>query len=452
MSLRMRPPRMRHFDVLIVGASGYTGTHLAEYLLRNYAPKEGDEIVFGLAGRNMNRLVELHKRLRSVRPDPWVWGIQLVTVDILNEASVNAAVRKATVVASVVGPYDEFGETLVRACVENGTHYVDITGETPFIQDMIDRYHLQAVAMDTFIVPSCGFDSIPSDLGTHLLALHAEEEFGAKLGNVRCYLTGGRDSSLLEDSPGADGAVVRPGAGTLLSLLGVMSTVRGWKALLDPFVLCDQTDLRRYSKRRARHPLLSLLPGYDGRMRRKKWIAHFPMALVNEKTVRRSSVLLHELYGPNFEYREAFATDNALVAVGISLAAALLYLITMIPGVAFLCRRFLVPPSSQTPPLRTDDYKPGNFRFELIAETDEDEPETIRARVEGVDDAGFSETSKMMGEAAVALAIERNRIVEDSGMSGGVVTPAVLGITLIQRLRVAGMKLSISKPPKKKRK
>jgi short subunit dehydrogenase-like uncharacterized protein len=309
----------------------------------------------------------------------------------------------------------QHGRELVGACSERGTHYCDLTGEVPFVRDTIDRNHARAVETGAKIVTSCGFDSIPSDLGTLVVATHAR----APLKWVKFFAG--------ESSGGVSG-------GTIASILGIAEAMRTdpkiRRLAFDPYALDPQ-------------------PGHDGpdgpdsfKVRfdedLEMWTGPFVMAAINTRIVRRSNALSDHAYGPSFRYTEAMsfgrgpkgmARATAMTAgIGAFMGAV------SIPAARALLEKTLLPAPGEGPSKEARDK--GFFVIRFIAQTDEPAPRRITARVEGKSDPGYGETAKMLGESAMCLARDGAVLPK----RGGVLTPATaMGMRLVERLRTAGM-------------
>jgi short subunit dehydrogenase-like uncharacterized protein len=435
----------REYDVVLYGASGWTGQFAARYLVDNYLPW-GAPVRWALGGRDRKKLEALLERLAREVPAraAEIRGVPLVVFDALGDyAAVLKAARETAVIASVAGPYAEFGEPVVRACVEAGSHYVDITGETPWIGEMIDRYDSEARAKGAFIVPSCGFDSVPSDL-LSLVCVQALRAKGLRPGSVRAYLNSFASNNMPVTWDGP-----KPGGGTIASLLGFVEKGQ-LTAMSDPYFLVRGApgsaagELAKARSRKDAGKLPPLRPGYDGALQsRNRWTTHFLMAWINEKTVRRSAFLLK--YGAEFSYAEGLAVGNPFFALVVAVLMWLLYAVLALPGGTRMLRRVL-PQGSQTPPPRPAQYNPGHFEFVAVAES-VPEPGQAPTRVHGTffgpGDGGYTETSKMLLESALTLAFDLEAVKRSSGFAGGVLTPAVLGDKLVQRLRAKHMRIEV---------
>lgn len=170
---------MAEFDIIIYGASGFTGKLIAEYVNANYSSRS-----WAMAGRNTDKLAAVRDELGLPADIP------LIEADAAALESLDAMVRRADVIVSTVGPYQLYGEDLIAACARQGADCVDLCGEPPFMWDMIDKYDAQARETGARIVHSCGFDSVPFDMGVYFLQAAAQERFGAPLQDVKCRVRG----------------------------------------------------------------------------------------------------------------------------------------------------------------------------------------------------------------------------------------------------------------------
>ncbi len=412
------PPRSeRPYDIVLWGATGFTGRLVADYLVR----RQGPALRLALAGRNRDKLERVRADLRSAGPA--AAALPLVLADADDPASLEALADSARAVCTTVGPYAKHGRALVDACAGRGTHYCDITGEVPFVRESIDRNHERARATGARIVHCCGFDSIPSDLGVYMVYDHARRLQGAKLGDVQFFVgetkgsfSGGTVASLLHL---VDAAVRDPALRRLLADPYALSPDRGREPALG-----DERDQRgvRYSDEL------------------KAWTAPFLMASVNTRVVRRSNALLDYAYGDRFRYREAMSLPPG--PKGAVAAAAVTGGLAGFLGVAAFgpARKLLerVLPAPGEGPSK-EQREAGYFRARIVAATDArggGEPARIRGLVEGTSDPGYGETAKMLSEAALCLALEGDELEAP----GGVLTPAsCFGMRLVERLRSAGM-------------
>jgi len=397
------PTTDRKFDIVVMGASGFTGQLVVEYLARHYPP--GAPLRWALAGRNRQKLegiVGVHFKANEKPP--------VLVVDSQDAASLRSLARDTRVVLTTVGPYARYGSELVAACVEAGTHYCDLAGETQWIRRMLDRHHEAARNSGAIIVPSCGFDSIPSDLGVFFLQQQATARFGAP-----CVVI---DLLVRNIKGGASG-------GTFASMLNAIEEAQKdrkvARILADPYGLNPQGE-REGPDGRDQH-------GVRYHEEAAVWTAPFVMAAINTRIVRRSNALLDYRYGREFRYSEATATgpgpggwwSSAVMTGGLA---------GFMIGCSFdftrsrIIRKLLPAPGKG--PSRAQ-RESGYFDLQLIGKTKNGE--VLRARVTGDRDPGYGSTSKMLSESALCLAQDPLEI------TGGFWTPAsAMAEPLIARL------------------
>ncbi len=402
----------RELDVVVFGATGFVGRLVAGYL----AQSSPAGVRIGLAGRSEQRLAGVRAGLG---PAAAAWP--LLVADSADPASLAALARATRVVATTVGPYRRQGIPLVEACASAGTDYADLTGEVLFMRESIDRCHEVAAGTGARIVHSCGFDSIPSDLGVLLLHQAARAD----------------DAGELEDTTLAVTALWGGlSGGTLASAIGQLAEIRasaGSRRLAgDPYTL---------SPDRAAEPDL-------GPQRELDWVTYdrglgmwagpFFMAGVNTRVVRRSNALQGWAYGRRFRYREVTGLGAGPAAPVLAGGLAVASRVAM-AGLAFGPSRALLgsflPRPGQGPGERT--RRNGFFRIQIHTRT----AAGVRylARAEATGDPGYAATSVMLGESALALALDRDRLPDRAG----VLTPATaIGGVLASRLTAAGQTLT----------
>ena len=397
----------RELDIVVFGATGFVGKLTAEYLT-NHAP-EGIRI--GLAGRSQEKLEQVRSELGKDWPT--------IVADSSDPASMKALAERCRVVATTVGPYRKYGMPLVEACAAAGTDCIDLTGEPLFIRESIDRCHAQAEQSGARIVHCCGFDSIPSDLGVWLLHQEAGE-----LAETTYVLKGARG--------GASG-------GTIDSMTTMIDEVRSdsekRKLLFDPYSLSPDRDAEPEF---GRQPDIAL-PTHDEHL--GEWLGPFVMAAINTRVVRRSNALQDWAYGRGFRYRETMAMGSG--PVGLAKATALVGGLgavagtLAVPPVRSALGRF-IPSAGEGP---SDEARAkGFFKTEIHARTPSGERYVCRIEAQG--DPGYAATAVMFGEAALCLALDRDRLPDRAG----VLTPATaMDGALVERLRAAGQTYEVSK-------
>lgn len=371
-------------DLVLFGATGFTGALTAEYLAA-HAPAGAR---WGLAGRNHAKLTALRDRL----------GVDaaLLTADVDDPASMRRIAESARVVISTVGPYVRFGEPLVAACAQAGTDYVDITGEPEFVDRMYLRYHGTAERTGARLVHACGFDSVPHDLGALFTASQFPPEAAIRM---RGYVS----------ARGAFSGGTFESAVTALSRFRQASTVHAERRRAEP----------AGAGRRVR--AVAGRPGYDRAV--DAWV--LPLPTIDPQIVVRSARAL-DRFGPDFSYSHFLAVRSPLVAAGVGAGAAGVFALAQVPASRRLLLRLR--PSGAGP--AAERRAAGRFRVRFLATG---AGRTVATEVTG-GDPGYGETSKMLAESALCLAFDPlPRTV------GQVTTAVAMGDALRERLQRAGI-------------
>ena len=405
----------REFDIVVFGASGFVGRLTADYLAA-HAPSD---LRIALGGRSAERLTRVREELGEVAAD---WPV--VVADTSDEDAVRALAGSTRVVATTVGPYARYGLPLVAACAESGTHYADLTGEVLFVRDSLDRYADVARGSGARIVHSCGFDSVPSDLGVLLLAEQARADGEGTLESTTLVVRSMRG--------GISGGTIDSGRAMAQAIAADRSLA---KVMVDPYALSPDRDAEPDAG-----------PAPDAvRIRRDAsvgaWVGPFVMAPYNTRVVRMSNALQDWSYGRTFRYREAMAYgDDALAplrAVGVSAGVAV-----GIAGLAFGPTRAILDRFLPAPGEGPDEETRTNGGFDIEIRTRTTSGAAYRAVVSAQGDPGYAATSVMLGESALALAVDAADLPERTG----VLTPASgIGVRLAERLRLAGFTLDVER-------
>lgn len=401
----------KKYDVVLYGASGFVGRQTVAYFAQ-YAQAQGRSLRWAVAGRSAEKLAAV----KAACGDGTI-NAGVVVADAQDAAALDALARDATVVLSTAGPFALYGSELVAACVKHGTHYVDITGETPWVRQLIDRHHAAAAKSGTRIIPFCGFDSIPSDIGTWLLTQAMQQQFGERCQSVKASFS------------------VRGGlnGGTLASVLNIMGSGQA-KSFADPFLLNPQGG-RPVNVAAHRDPIG---PHKDSDF--QTWLAPFFMGPINTRVVRRSAALLG--YGDDFHYQEYLRMGSGLLsaaaATSLSMGMATSQLALSLRPVRAMAK-LLAPGPGEGPSERSMNQ--GSFRCDLIGKSAQGH--TVRATIADKGDPGNRATTKMVCESALCLALNQDQL--PGGKSwGGILTPASgLGEVLVARLRNASMTLDV---------
>jgi short subunit dehydrogenase-like uncharacterized protein len=402
----------RRFDLVLFGATGFTGRLVAEYLARQTA---GTSLVWALGGRNVGKLEKVRAALAEI--DAACADLAIVEADALDAAAMARVANETRVVCTTVGPYAQYGAPLVAACVKAGTHYCDLTGEVPFIRASIDMNHEDAQRTGARIVHCCGFDSVPSDLGTLFLQRELTERCGAPARQV---------TALFGETSGAFSG------GTVASLLGIIDAAaqdRETRRLLgDPHGL-DPAGGPRSAAKDVRGP------GWDRVLKRPT--APFIMAAINTRIVRRSHALMGYPWGEDFVYDERMSLPRSAggvaAALGITGAVVGFVAATQVPALRKQIEKRLPQPGEGPD---ADARARGHWTVRLHGES---AGTTLIATVGDRLDPGYAGTAKILGEAARCLADD------ELASGGGVLTPAsAMGEALIERLIGAGVRFDVT--------
>lgn len=403
----------RPYDLLLWGATGFTGQLVAEYLLRHEGV--GKAVRWALGGRNAQKLEQVRLALAAL--DPAARDLPLVLADAHDPHSLQELAGSARVICSTVGPYGRYGSELVAACVASGTHYCDLTGEAPWMAEMIARHHEAAQAAGARIVHACGYDSLPSDLGALLARRALQDRTGRIPPSVRMYVRNTKG--------GFSG-------GTVASMMTLMQDQRSSPAVRK--IMWDAYSLLPPGAGRGPKDVRDIVPAqFDAAA--GAWVAPFFMAPSNAKVVRRTVALQDPQGNVGHSYTEVMHCGPGLrgwmaaQAITAAMGATLLALSTQL-GRAVAGP--LLPEPGEGPD--EDAREAGHFRCDVVAR---DGNETARVVVRGNRDPGYGATSGMLAEAALCLALDHLQT------PCGVVTPAVaLGDALIGRLPRAGVTLA----------
>jgi len=386
----------KSLDVVIYGATGFTGKLVVEYMQENYGNDES--VSWAIAGRSEEKLKAVSEDLKIGSNVPHL------LVDSNDTDSIESMVKQTKCVLTTVGPYQLYGAKILQQCVIHGVDYVDLCGEPGWMHEMINEYSNQAKETGARIVFSCGFDSIPFDLGVYFLQKEVIAQHGQPAPNVR-----GRVRAMNGEFSG----------GTAASLGATMASLKEkpelFEVLISPFALSNGftgPEQAQDSK-----------PVYDAKL--ETWVAPFFMAPINTKNVHRSNVLMDHLYGEDFCYNEMW-----IQGPGEEGKAAAEFVASMNPLAD-------APAPGEGPSKESRD----NGNYDVLFCADLADGSTIQAAVSGDLDPGYGSTSKMIAESAICLVKECPELV------GGIYTPApAMGEKLIARLQAnAGLDFRFEK-------
>lgn len=384
------------FDLVVHGATGFTGRLVVEYLLRRYPAGSG--LRWAMGGRNAAKLAAVRDELGAPADTP------LVVTDTGNPASLQALMEQARLVLTTVGPYQLYGNELVAACASAGVDYVDLCGEPAWMRQMIDAHEAAARASGARIVFSCGFDSIPFDLGVFMLQREMQARFGQPAQRVR-----GRVRKMKGTFSGGTAASLKATMAAAAAQPGVLDLLR------NPFSLTPGFEGPRQPS--GSKPMVDEVLGL--------WVAPFVMAAINTRNVHRSNFLLGHAYGADFVYDEMMVTGAGEKGEALANAVAADKSLGADDG-----------PKPGEGPSREE--RESGFYDVLFIGTDT-AGHSLRVGVKGDRDPGYGSTSKMITEAAVCL------LQDAPDTPGGIWTTApAMGDALIARLKAnAGLSFTV---------
>jgi len=386
----------KSFDVVIYGATGFTGKLVVEYMQEKYGNDE--DVSWAIAGRSKEKLIAVSEDLKVGSNVPHLLA------DSNDTDSIVSMVQQAKCVLTTVGPYQLYGANILQQCVIHGVDYVDLCGEPGWMHEMINEHAEQAKETGARIVFSCGFDSIPFDLGVYFLQKEVIARHGQPASNVR-----GRVRAMNGEFSG----------GTAASLGATMASLKEkpelFEVLVNPFALSNGftgPEQAQDSK-----------PIYDDKL--ETWVAPFFMAPINTKNVHRSNALMDHLYGEDFCYNEMW-----IQGPGEEGKTAAEFVGSMNPLAD-------APAPGEGPSKESRD----NGNYDVLFCADLADGSTLHAAVSGDMDPGYGSTSKMIAESAICLVKECPHLI------GGIYTPApAMGEKLIARLQAnAGLDFRLEK-------
>lgn len=388
----------KEFDIIIWGATGFTGRLVAEYIFKNYS---SEKLNWAIAGRDKKKLINVRDEIADE-------NIPIIIADSFDEVSLTKMTQKTKVICSTVGPYSKYGSLLVKSCIKTNTHYCDLAGEAQWIRKIVDTYHQEAKNQKTRIVNSCGFDSIPSDIGVYFIHKNLPD-INIKLDKISMRVSGFKGSL---------------SGGTYASMNNIIteaskdSLIR--KILTNPYGLNPEGQRSGPDKR----DLNKVKYDEDS----KSWIAPFMMAGINTKIVRRSNALSNYSYGKNFTYDESVMTGDGFRG-RIRAIISVLPLIFLSAKPGSLLKRifnFFSPKPGQGP--NENERENGYYSMRFYIRYNDKSRALVR--VTGDRDPGYGSTSKMLAESAICLSKDS---LKDTY---GVITPSIaMGDQILDRLQ-----------------
>jgi len=388
----------KEFDIIIWGATGFTGRLVAEYIFKNYS---SGKLNWAIAGRDKKKLINVRDKIADE-------NIPLIIADSFDEVSLTKMTQRTKVICSTVGPYSKYGSLLVKSCIKTNTHYCDLAGEAQWIRKIVDTYHQEAKNKKIRIVNSCGFDSIPSDIGVYFIYKNLPD-VNIKLDKISMRVSGFKGSL---------------SGGTYASMNNIITEASKdrliGKILTNPYGLNPEGQRSGPDKR----DLNKVKYDEDS----KSWIAPFMMAGINTKIVRRSNALSNYSYGKNFTYDESVMTGDGFRG-RIRAIISVLPLIFLSAKPGSLLKRifnFFTPKPGQGPNKNERENGYYSMRFYIRY----NDKSRALVRVTGDRDPGYGSTSKMLAESAICLSKDS---LKDTY---GVITPSIaMGDQILDRLQ-----------------
>ncbi|KAJ5083497.1 hypothetical protein N7456_012924 [Penicillium angulare] len=401
----------REYELVLLGVTGYTGRLCAEHIVKNHTT----DLKWAVAGRSVNKIEGIVQELKSLNSDrrtPDVLPLQLNT-DELNELA-----QKTRLIINCIGPYHLYSTPIVEACAKNGTHYVDVTGETPWIKLIIEKYHETAKANGAIIIPSVGMESAPPDILAWALVKRIREDLSSQTREIQSCIKEIKSS-------GASG-------GTLNTILSIYD----WLPISDlvksfgPFALTGFGPLKHVPS----EPILTKLLGVQS-VPDLGTLTTSPNGIADMAVVYRSSVLMPELYGNHFVFRQKLSVRNALNGILFHIAINLFLAVLVLPPVRWLLRKVVFAPGAGP---TMEDSQNDHTEYNAIATADQKTPNPKRAfgklTYRGT---MYVLTGALVSEAAMVILNEEEKVRKVS--RGGLVTPATLGQDYIDRLDKVGV-------------
>ena len=387
----------RKYKIVIFGATGFTGELCAKFMSEKYS-----DIPIAIAGRNLEKLEKIKNKHGLSFP--------IIVADAFDVNALEKMCKDTEVVLSTAGPYHKYGSDLLGACVKNGCHYVDITGESFWIKDMIEKHHKEASNKGVRIINACGFDSAPSDLGV----FYAVNQVAGSVKSVQCFQAWKGEAS----------------GGTMETMFSSMDAKLA-KGGLGKFSLNPKNSISETQKKKTSDKIkVQKIPHLGG------WTGPFVMALPNTRVVRRSAALSRftgKYYGDDFVYSEGAYYSKKGAARKVTFMTLALGLIIVSP-LRKLLRGFFRKPGEGPSQEAMDS---GFFKSRFLIET----KDGFRAfSMSSSGDPGYKMTSRMACESALCLAVENPASLPGGEGFGGLLTPSVgLGNVLINRLKNIGV-------------
>ncbi|KAJ5200619.1 Saccharopine dehydrogenase / Homospermidine synthase [Penicillium cf. griseofulvum] len=401
----------RQYDLILLGPTGYTGRFCAEHIVQNLPT----DLKWAIAGRSAHKLEPIAQDLKALNPDrlhPDVLVVQL------NSNELNELAQKTRLVINCVGPYHLYSTPVVEACAVNGTHYVDVTGETPWVKSIIEKYHETAKANGAIMIPCSGVESAPADILAWSLVKRVREEVSSATRQINSTIKEMKSSG--------------PSGGTLSTILSTFEafSMSELSKSMTPFSLVASLP----PKNVPGESILEKLFGVRS-IRDLGTVTTSPSGICDMTIVHRSSSLMPELYGPHFFFHQFLSVRNALIGVAFHIGFLVAVSLLALPPVRWLVRKFVIAPGAG--PNREDSVN-DRLEYHAIATADSPSPQRVFGKI-AYDGGMYPFTGLLLAEAAMVILNEEEKIKKVS--RGGIVTPATLGQDYVDRLEKVGCRI-----------
>ena len=395
----------KQYDLVVFGATSFVGQILTTYLIEHLGTNS--DISWAIAARSTAKLTELRDSYGDSANQ-----LPMIIADSHDEASLQAMCSQTRVIISTVGPYALYGELLVKTCAETGTDYTDLTGEAQWIKQMQDKYQQAAENSGARIVNSCGFDSIPSDMGMFTLQQQAQEQFNHPMPHTKLRVKAIKG--------GASGGTV---ASMIEAIKAAKADPKVRRQMGNPYLLCGKDHQYQQKAHSVKGPM------FDKEF--NSWIAPFIMEAINSRIVLRSNALMGMAYGKDFTYSEGVLTGpgfkGRVGAVVSTLGFGALGIGLFFSPLRALLEKFVLPAPGEGP--SPEAQLKGFFDLRLYGA--DNDGNHLMVKVTGDRDPGYGSTAKMLAQAGLCMAMD----IKKEDQAGGFLTPSTaMGGALVKRL------------------
>ncbi|EKV16039.1 Saccharopine dehydrogenase / Homospermidine synthase [Penicillium digitatum] len=401
----------RQYDVVLLGPTGYTGRFCAEHIVQNLPT----DLKWAIAGRSAQKMESIAQELKTLNPDRLDPDV-LVTQ--LNSTELTELAQKTRLVINCVGPYHLYSTPVVEACAVNGTHYVDVTGETPWIKVIIDKYHDTAKANGAIMIPCTGVESAPADLLAWSLVKRVREDLSSSTRQINSTIKEIKSSG---PSGGTLNTVLTIFDGFSMSELSKTMTPFSLAASPPPKNIPGESILEKVFGVRSIPDLGTVTTSLSG--------------VCDMSIVHRSSSLMPELYGQKFFFRQFMSVRNVMIGVAFHVGFLVVVSLLALPPVRWLVQKFVFAPGTGP---RREDSANDFLEYHAIATTESASPQRVFGKIT-YHGGMYPFTGLLLAEAAMVILNEEEKIKKIS--RGGIVTPATLGQDYVDRLEKVGCKI-----------